>query len=231
MSMEQEFVTSPAKLEVSGTPLRHFKGKLDDIIPHDVNGVTRVNLNFTSILVLRLIPGAVYDFPVAQLDLKYSKKGNSGWGKMLKSLDNHPRDKVGDPPDLLSLKGHVLEMEAREENYGRNTETNQDMVGLVWEVKGVDGATAAPVAGGVSTATTQSTAADPMEHVLDLVHGRTAAEFAEVALQDGELRQRSGDIYDNSLLSGLVQAGKIYLAGDKYMVAGRAEPEINAPPE
>ena len=106
-------------------------------------------------------------------------------------------------------------MEGRLETWGQDEE-GKDMQSLVWEVKEVEGVAAA----------TQPAQADPVAIALNLLHGKTMQEFAEKALQDPVLRQKAASIYDSSMVSGLIAAGKIELKDGKHYVIGRKAEEI-----
>ena len=209
--VDQEFVTRADGLEIAGTPLRKFWGKLAEITPRADRDRTMVDLNYMDVEVLELIPGAVYPHPIAQLNIRYTKRERSGWGKLIQSAEKIGYD------DLKALLDKRILMEAHMEQYGTNQETNEVIQGLVWEVREVEGGSA-----GVGAAVAAGPVA-PMEVALDLVHGRTQAEFAEAALQNTVLRtpENQKGIFDNSLLSGLVASGQVELEGDRYYVVGR----------
>lgn len=205
--MDRDFITRPSQLETSGSPLRAFKGVLVNITPHQAQNRTVVDLDFAQVVVTELVPGAVYDYPIAQLNLRYSRKERSGWGKLLKSLE-----KVG-VADLENLKGQLVSMKAHVETYGKDEEGN-DIQGLVWEVIALAGGAAAPAA------PAGNTTADPVTLAVSLAHGKTSAEFAEAALQNAVLRSSASAIYDGSMLSGLVASGRVVLEGDRYIAPG-----------
>ena len=211
---DREFITSAARIGSGTTPLRKFWGTLVAVEPKFSDNRTQVELNFTGVEVLQLVPGAVYEYPIAQLSVRYPALQSDGtinprsnWAKTLKSAEAQGF------PDIKDLISRRVLMTAVEDSFKQNEGTEQETVQqyIWWSVERVDGV----------KPTLFAPAADPMQVALDLIHGHTAAEFAEAALKNSTLRPRSASIYDNSLLSGLIAGGKITLEADRYYVVGR----------
>ena len=213
VSPNREFITSAERVGLGSTPLRKFWGTLVAIEPRFSDNRTQVELNFTGVQVLELIPGAVYEYPVAQLMVRYpgiqgdgTINPRSSWARTLKSSE------VLGFPDLKSLLNRKLLMQAVPDSFKQNegTEQETEQKYVWWSIVQVDGA------GGAA----QTAAANPMDVALSLIHGHTAAEFAEAALKNPVLRAMSASIYDSSMLSGLIAGGKVTLEADRYYVEG-----------
>ena len=210
---ESEFVTRADQLDVAGTPLRRFKGTLDNIERRFDSGSNRmfVDLDFVEVEITAFLdgkPGTVvpYEYPIAQLNIGYrtSRSGRpserGAWGLLVKSAEEQGFQ------DFMDLKGRRLLMEAEEgHNYGTNRETGETITGMVWRVAEVEGE--------------QAGVTDETQHLLALLNGKTAKEFAQAALQDPTGRRHSQDIISGKLLASLVAAGKTTLEGDKYIVS------------
>lgn len=223
---ELSFTTRRADLTKSGTPLREFKGVLHSIVPKQETRGGQIQtigeLNFTDVEVVK--SETPYPHPTATLGIRYSQRERSTWGLLLLSLD-----KFG-VQDLNDLRGKKLLMKSYEKDWSQGRERlssrqtqartpatdappDEPMVGLVWEVAGVDG-----VAAGQSAAA----APDPQRIALELLHGKTASEFAQAALENPVLRTKSSDIISGAMLTGLVASGLAKLEGDRYAVVGYA---------
>lgn len=205
--MEQEFVAGAGQLEKAGTPLRKFWGDFEGWEVKEEFGRRAVYLNFVGMEVLELIPGVVFEHPVAQIRIPYSKRDRSGWGKFLTSIEER-----GHPLFTDLLKKRVL-MDGHMEQYGEDDE-GKPIAGLVWNVTEIAGESKD---GAKSTASSK----DPMTQVLDILHGKTGQDFAEAVLKTPVGKERSASIYDQSLIGGLIEAGTVVLEGDVYWVVDR----------
>ena len=75
MVTEQRFMDGATDVDFGTTPLREFWGKVHEVTPKSGENQqgTVVLVNFTDVEVIRLAPGATYDFPVAELPpIKYA---------------------------------------------------------------------------------------------------------------------------------------------------------------
>ena len=207
-----EFVTKAKDLMPSGTPLRKFKGKLDDIVPEadSATGRTVMHVNFTDVEAIECIPGAVYPYPTAQINIGYRVDPGSGrpsersiWGRLLISAEELGFE------DIMLLKGKVVMMVGTTESFGKNRQTGEEMEGLVWRVAEAEGGA------GQGQPAAQS-AEDKAKHLAMLADGKTAGEFAAAALQDPIGKEHQAQIFDRTLLPTLVQLGLLELKENKY---------------
>jgi|TARA_Y100000034_G_C6790839_1_gene354076 hypothetical protein len=215
--VEQEFVTSADQLQASGTPLRKIRGKLVGINPR--MGEYKKMIVDLDIAELTVIESIVpYNYPSCQLTINYSARERSAWGMLIKSSEE-----LGFP-DLKKLcntagSGPMVTLECEPEHvYGPDQNNpGQDIKGVVWTVVEVDQAGAG---GGKATASTE----DPMTHMLKLLDGKDATEFAQAALKDpvGRTAEVSAAVMDNTLIAGFVDSGQVVEGEDgKFHVIGR----------
>lgn len=220
--VEAAYVTDGRQVEASGTPVRKFSGLFDSFVPRigENNSGTRIELNFTDCNILKLAPGATYDLPIVQLSLKYvtNQRGRvsdrSNWGRLLKSCEQ-----LG-CPDIKELVKKRVTMEAVEETIPAvvaNLEANPPVLArpasayIWWRLADVEG----------GSKTQASQAVDSVEEALNLLHGKTTAEFSQQALQNQTLRVVQASIFDGSLIAGLVAQGLAVLEGERYWVVGK----------
>lgn len=220
--VEASFVTDGRQVESSGTPVRKFEGLFDSFIPKvgENNQGTRIELNFTDCNILKLAEGATYDLPIVQLSLRYvtNQRGRisdrSNWGRLLKSCEE-----IGHP-DIKELVKQRLTMEAVVETIPAtvaNPEASPPILAraagtyIWWKVVGVAG----------DSKSQPAQAVDAVQEALNLLHGKTTAEFSQQALQNQTMRKVQASIFDGSLVSGLVAQGLAVLEGERYWVVGR----------
>jgi len=175
-----------------GTPLKHFKGKLDSITGSMVQRGSmpqarlEVNYNFSEVQVIE--SSEPYPFPVAQISIMHSKRAQSAMGVFGTSIDkivnagvdgNLGQDKVhnqdfliGKTIELQITKGHMM----WDGKAGKETERN------CWEVIGVEGVGSAPtpVAGGAPVATGLT----PAMQAINILDGKTPQQFNSAVFQD-----------------------------------------------
>jgi len=207
--VEQQFVTRPDGLTKSGTPLREFWGDLIKLHPHDDERdatKTIFDMDFINLEVIKSVPQYIY--PSAQLNIRYSASERSGWGLMVKSLDD-----IG-VVDLKDLVGRRIHMLAEEDHaYGNNRETGEAIAGMVWRV--------AEVKGGVTaTSTAAPTQAEDHETLKGILNGKTATEFANLALANDAGKRQQESVMTGSFIEGLVASGAATMDEDRYVVAG-----------
>ena len=181
-----------------GTPLREFKGRLQEYYPEESQFGTQVVLNFTDVEAIRTVEP--YVFPIASIRIKLSNKKRSGWGIFGDSLaellqpDLDIKDCINKMMHLEMEEGHI---------YGQDRNTGEDLVGNPWKVVELEGAVAG--AGGVAL----PTAADRAK---ELLIGKTRAEFNKAAYADPIIRKDTAlqrAITDKSFINSLVQLKEI----------------------
>ena len=178
-----------------GTPLREFKGKLENYYPEEQKYGTMVQLNFKDVEVINSVEP--YNFPTAIISIKLSSKKRSGWGILGDSLAKL----LGPDEDIKDTLQKEWHMKMREGYiYGQDKNTGEDMVGNPWECIELEGATGA---------TTLQSAAD---RARELIPGKTRAEFNKAAYADPIIRKDSTlqrAITNKSFIAGLLTTGAI----------------------
>lgn len=175
------------------TPLRKITGILDSMYREDRQFGTFVVLNLKELEVIKSVEP--YILPIAQISIKESNKKNSAWGLFGESLVQL----LGEDEDVKDCVGRRIGLEMEEAHvYGKDRQTQEDMVGVVWRAYSLEGA-----AGGK-----QSAAARAKE----LLIGKTRAEFNKLAYADPLIKadpalQRA--ITDRSFINALVQTGEV----------------------
>jgi len=180
--------------EYGGTPLRKFRGILDSYNPDDRKFGTFIVLNFKDLSDVEAVEP--YNFPIAQIAIKYSNKKNSAWGVFGDSLalllpdDEDIKDTVGKRYGMEMEIGHI---------YGQDKE-GKDMLGNPWKVFELEGAVA-----GEKKVTAK-------DEALRLLIGRTRAEFNKEAYADPIIRKDTAlqrAITDKSFVNSLLQLGTV----------------------
>lgn len=179
-----------------GTPLRKFYGVLDNYVPEDRTFGTFVVLNFRDVEVI--VSAEPYNFPIATIAIKFSKKKNSGWGVFGDSLANLLKE----DEDVKDCIGRRIGMQMEEAHvYGKDKSTGEDMTGGAWTVFELEGGAAA----GVSVVASK-------DRALELLIGKTRAEFNKAAYADPIIRKDTAlqrSITDKSFINSLVQLGTV----------------------
>lgn len=200
--MAEQFVTSASDLQISGTPLREFEGDLKAIKFEKAYEKTRAKLQFTGLHVIETrVP---YAFPVAELDLSYSARERSVWGKLLKSAQEIGYN------DIMDLREHRLHMKGVDASYGTDGD-GRPIAGIDWAIIGVDGAESASAAAVASEG-------DKGKRIMELIDGKTSGEFATDAMNDPLFRGDNAlknSLFDGSLVASLVEDGKVTLGDDE----------------
>lgn len=177
-----------------GTPLRRFKGKFHSYATRPLNqwGKTPVDLNFQDVQVVESTEP--YPFPTASISISLSKTKGSAWGVFAGSLAKF-LDKSG---DIQQAVGKVMELALTPgHSFGKNRQTNEPIISDCWEVIALEGS-------GVKV--------DPTVRALELLDGKTAAEFNQRVFADPVVKQDSkllSSILDNTFLPAQEAAGKI----------------------
>ena len=178
-----------------GTPLRKFRGILDSYNPDDRKFGTVIVLNFKEVAVLE--SAEPYNFPIAQVAIKYSNKKNSAWGVFGDSLasflpgEEDIKDTLGRMYGMEMELGHV---------YGTDRKTGEDMTGNPWKVFELEGA----VAGEKKVSA--------KDEALRILIGKTRAEFNKEAYANPIIRKDTAlqrAITDKSFVNSLLQLGTV----------------------
>lgn len=180
--------------DYQATPLREFKGKF---VSHKAETDTRYNkvkvtLNFSDLQVIETTEP--YNLPIAEIPINFSDRKRSKWGILSDSLVKFLKESE----DLKDAYGRTLHMKyTPDHNFGKNKQTGEDMVQGAWEVIGIDGAT---------------TKVDAVERVIQLLDGKTEAEFGQVVFQDVIVKGDSkvqDSIVNKTMIPSLITAGKV----------------------
>ena len=218
----------------AGLPLREFWGNLQDIVPQFGTDAKIVEMPFENVEVIETDPGVVWPHPIAQIDNRAfftpagKASGFGAWFEMCRSSE------VLGYPDIMSLKSLRLRMKGTMRPY----ETKDDCTGPADNLGVEDGQCMAcgkemdlvephkqmrrtkewrvvEVAGtGGGDGTTVGE-----DDLLALFDGPiNASAFAQAVLASVALRAAySGpELYDGSLLAGLLDQGKVSMEGDLY---------------
>lgn len=181
--------------DYAGTPLREFRGTLDSYNQDDRKFGTFVVLNFRDVEVLRSVEP--YNFPIAQIAVKYSNKKNSAWGVFGDSLasflpeEEDIKDTLGRAYGMVMEEGHV---------YGKDRQSGEDMTGNPWKVFELEGAVA-----GEKKVTAK-------DEALRLLIGKTRAEFNKEAYANPIIRKDTAlqrAITDKSFVTSLLQLNTV----------------------
>lgn len=204
---EVKFVDRPEDFEAAfGTPLIEFWGtvhSVEMVASTQQPGKYRVKVNCIDVEVIKA--ETEYNLPVATLDISYSTRQNSPWYAFSKSAVEKGlkggRDVAGKRCRFLRA---TRTREARAGETG-----SQPRAWIEWTVAEIKGQTEKQV--------------NILDEVKKLLHGKTAAEFAQAAFQSEAVRgdaQVKDGILSGALLSGLVAAGEAEMDGDKYWIRG-----------
>ena len=195
-----------------GTPLRRFRGMLQDFVPTKVtpqgggNEYMSIVFNFVDLVVIDSVEP--YPFPIATLSISYSTSVETRWDALASSI----KRVYDSTPALEELVGKVQEwaympVKLRKRLDDGNWATVDDEA---WQLVSIDG-----VGAGVGTGTGASTATPTFDvdaHILDLLEGKNEQEFYQVFYQDVEIRKHPDLITaatERKLLTTLEEAGRI----------------------
>jgi len=211
------------------TPIAEIVGHCDswEIAP-DAFGSNQVAFALSKCQVLKA--DSPYPYSDFTLSIKYSDSLNSGWGKFGDSVSK-VLGIATDTLDVDLLKGQWLHL-LRIDNvpYGTDRQTGQPITGTVWNlveivqegapvtavhpslqagaIPSAAPAPVAPVAAPVAVATPTNTgSSDPQQRALELLHGKSQADYFPVALSDDILRK--DPMLLNSILSNAFIAAKV----------------------
>ena len=188
------------------SPLRQFKGTFDGYSARAIEGNfpgTIVDLFFKDIEVIE--SESPYEFPIAQIGIRYSDKENSTWGIFAGSFNNVVPDGI----ELNDCKGKVMELKLTPgHNFGKDRETNEPIIRECLEaasIEGMEGAVATPKV-------------SPKVQALTLLEGKTLQDwhqkvFADPTVKgDGALTQQ---ILSNTFLPAMEAAGVVSKGDDE----------------
>lgn len=136
MTQPQDFITRVDQLTFTGTVLREFKGKLQDLEPFQDKQQAKVRLQFVDMDVKHALQD--YPFPAAELVMnRVNRKGEVSdrgpWGAFIlaSSLQGYP--------DCMELKGKVLHLLAKVNKIDADEERGQtEGTYLTWDILSVD---------------------------------------------------------------------------------------------
>lgn len=216
-----------------GTPLRHFRGKLDGIAGAMVQRgnmpQARLELTYSFSDVEVFVSTEPYPFPIAQVSMLHSNRVKSGMGVLGASIDkiinaglddNAPQDQaknqdflIGKVQEWRMTPGHL--MPDRDEA-GNWTEKPREAWEVVY-VEGVggtahSGAGTAPVAGDAPSPAPVATGVAPTQQALNLLDGKTQQEWNNIVFTDSIVK---GDgaltqlIIDGKFIPPLVESGQV----------------------
>ena len=211
------------------TPIAEVVGLCDswEIAP-DAFGSNQVAFALSKCQVLKA--DSPYPYSDFTLSIKYSDSLNSGWGKFGDSVSK-VLNTATDALDIDMLKGQWLHL-LRVDNvpYGTDRATGQPITGTVWNlveivqenaavtavhpslqagaIPSAAPAPVAPVAAPAAVAAPANTgSSDPQQRALELLHGKSQADYFPVALSDETLRK--DPMLLNSILSNAFIAAKV----------------------
>lgn len=200
-SGEVDFTTKASELIPSGTPLREWWGVLDSIEPKLEGNITRVYVNFKELEVLdSVVP---YNYPIASVPFTYNKKENSNWGLLLQSAKELGYD------DYAGLIGKRIRHKVRTETFP-DRDTGQERERLIFEVVEIEGDKTP------ESTSTETTLESDVEHLIDLLDGKTSGEWASVALKDEVGKRYKKEITSGDMLATFLTNDQVKMEGDKY---------------
>ena len=183
------------------SPLQEFEGILDRYETREVNSdkwgeSVRVELFFKDVVIIASTQP--YNFPIAQLSLKYSDKENSVWGIFAKSLEKVlPAE--GELDNCIGHKMHMTKTPGH--GFGKDRETQEPIIRECWECMAVDGL--APAGPAVSAKL----------RALQLLDGKaTLQEWHSIVFTDPGVQSEPEviqSILDNTFLAPMVEAGVV----------------------
>jgi hypothetical protein len=202
----EEAKVSTRGLTEGGTPLRHFKGRLNSFPKEAAKNYagTIVQLNFTDVDVIESLEP--YPFPIATIGINLSNNKKSKWGIFSESLNKlipESEDidqQVGKMFEMKMTPGHKVFQKPRDAAGttipgGKSVEVETE----AWEVIALEGAV---VAGKGTSA--------PAEIAKALLDGKNQADFNRLAYGDAVIRTDPNllrSLGDNSFVTAQVQMG------------------------
>ena len=217
-----------------GSPLRHFRGKLDSIAGAMVQRgnmpQARLELTYNFSDVEVFVSTEPYPFPIAQISMLHSNRVKSGMGVLGASIDkiinagldeNAPQEQAKNQ-DFLTGKvqewkftaGHMM---PDRDDQGNWTEKPREAWEVVY-VEGVGGTAhsgagaAAPVAGDAPAPVPAATEVTPIQQALNLLDGKTQQEWNNIVFQDPIVKADAAltnSIIGGTFLSPMVESGML----------------------
>ncbi len=217
-----------------GSPLRHFRGKLDSIAGAMVQRgnmpQARLELTYNFSDVEVFVSTEPYPFPIAQISMLHSNRVKSGMGVLGASIDkiinagldeNAPQEQAKNQ-DFLTGKvqewkftaGHMM---PDRDDQGNWTEKPREAWEVVY-VEGVGGTAhsgagaAAPAAGDAPAPVPVATGVTPIQQALNLLDGKTQQEWNNIVFQDPIVKADAAltnSIIGGTFLSPMVESGML----------------------
>ncbi len=238
MTQEATFATRRDQFERSGTPLRKFTGlfigsdeesrKIFQSQVENRDGWV-VNLCYTDMEVHESV--TPYRFPTASLRINYtrSKDPNAApnergtWFMFFESAEKLGFEDISElidkrntleaePDHLYSGPCPDCKAAGRPVQPPPRRQAEEEIRGMVWRVVAVEGA-----------APSGESQGDDQDRLLDLIHGKTASEFASAALSDPVGRRYQEEILSNDLVAGMISTGLVEERDERYWVVAREE--------
>lgn len=188
-----------------GTPLREFVGTFDSYYTtQNKFDKTTVNILFRDIDVVET-ESPPYTDDTFTMMLGLAKKAKSKWGYFFNSL----KAVVVDDEPLEAAVGKRFRVKVTSGHPIWDKESNKEIMHSVWEVIGIESAPA-------------STGADPGMVAMDLINGKTDAEFISAAAANPVIAtdaQFRASIINKSWQKMMVESGSIVQVDGRYQLA------------
>ena len=194
------------------SPLRYFRGKLDSITGSMVQRGTmpqarlEVSYNFSEVEVFESTEP--YPYPIAQISLLHSNRDKSGMGVLGQSMDKIINAGVGANIPQAQTKnqdfliGKVQEWKITPGHMMWNRDENRETPRDCWEVTYIEGVGGTPYSGAQQVADTQqpttfgtaTPVVTPDIQAMNLLDGRTMAEWQQAVFQDPIIRDETAGV-------------------------------------
>jgi hypothetical protein len=184
------------------SPLRDFRGTFDSWAVKEDTRFDRtrvvVQLNFKDVEVLESVEP--WEFPIATIEIGHSNRKRSRWGVLAESaLKFIPDGDIGD------LVGHTLRMKVTPGHMLYDGRQGKEVPTEAWEIIEIDGRGS----GKSAQVTIKRT---PEQAALQILHGKTLAEFNQQVLRDPDVRTDSNlllSIINNTWVQSQIAAGNV----------------------
>ena len=206
------------------TPLTEFIGTIDgwDVKKSNFgDGTHNIVLSFSNVEALQVRDGSPYPFSTAEVSIKHSGSERSGFGMLVASMDkaiNAQRNQS----DLDNYVGKTWHFRTDRFNWGKIpnstvADENGDTWGDIWQAELATSNTTtstfvevpeAPVAEKATVDTSNMSAEDI---ALDLLDGRTQADWTPLCVQNETIQQSPmfSQFMDNTWIAGKLASGVI----------------------
>lgn len=207
--MTQEQFVPSLETKPFGTPLLRFRAVLKEYVSEKRRDEANnrefmiITFNFTDLEVIESVEP--YPFPVASFGIGYSTAENTKWDALAKSI----KKLFGKTPALDEIVGKMQEwhfapckLTKKDDETGAWTLAPDN----AWQVLSLDGIGSAA-----------ETAVDINDHILDLLDGKTEADFNQAIFTDPKVRGHADIIESHTnreLLPTLEKAGRAHRDDD-----------------